>query len=414
MPMDDQSLSDKLKSLRVRLGARDLASARPVPPQEGYPIEIVVPGEFWPTTLGPIYVVEEVYPADFRQGNNCLRPQGSLRNIASWAKNWQVTHLPHDQFAFLDTETTGLAGGTGTYAFLVGAGRFDGDSFRLAQFFMRDPTEEPALLEALSRFLDGCRALVTFNGKAFDVPLLNTRYTLNGVPSPLQEMTQLDLLLLARRLWRRRLPSRSLGYLETHILGVSRTGEDVPGWYIPEMYFQYLRSGDARSMRGIFYHNAMDILTLSALLSLMGRWLETPLEHIDEALDIVSVAGLFEDLGERELACRLYHRSLDADLSSDVWAQTVQRLALLHKQMGQMEDAIDLWHRAAGDRHLYAFVELAKYYEHQCRDFTQAERWTVDGLETVEQLRLSRYERREWREQFQHRLNRVRRKMGRS
>ena len=412
--MDEQSLSDKLKSLGVRLGAHNLAAPRPISPQVDYPIEVVVPGRYWQTSSGPIYVAEEVYPADFQQGNSPLRPQGPLGNVASWANDERVSHLPHDRFAFLDTETTGLAGGTGTYAFLVGAGRFDGADFRLVQFFMRDPTEEPALLEALSGFLDGCQALVTFNGKAFDVPLLNTRFTLNGMPSPLRVMTQLDLLLLARRLWRRRLPSRSLGYLETHILGASRTGEDVPGWYIPELYFQYLRLGDARPMRGIFYHNAMDILTLSALLSLMGRWLEAPLEQIDEALDIVSAACLFEDLGDRELACRLYYRSLETDLPSDVWAQTVQRLALLHKQMGHMEDAVALWHRAAGDRHLYAFVELAKYYEHRCQDFVQAERWTAVGLETIEQLHLSQYERREWRAQLQHRLNRVRRKMGQS
>jgi len=412
--MDEQSLADRLKALGVRLGAHDLTPSRSVPSKLDYPIESVVPGEFWPTTAGPIYVVEESYPADFQQGTDALRPRSSLWNLASWAQNRQVGDLPHDQFAFLDTETTGLAGGTGTYAFLVGAGRFERDDFRLAQFFMRDPTDEPALLEALSRFLNGCRALVTFNGKAFDVPLLNTRYTLNGVPSSLIGMTQVDLLLLARRLWRRRLPSRSLGYLETHILGITRTGEDVPGWYIPQLYFQYLQSGDARPMRGIFYHNAMDILTLSALLNLMGRWLEEPLEHIEEALDIVSAAGLFENLGQRELACSLYRRSLEVDLPADVSAHTVQRLALLHKKMGQMDSAVELWRRAAGERHLYAFVELAKYYEHQCRDYARAERWTSDGLAVIERLDMSRYERREWRIQLQHRLNRVRRKMERA
>jgi uncharacterized protein len=413
MPMQEQSLSDKLKSLGVQLGVRDLVPSRSVSQPAAYPIETAVPGEFWQSSTGPVYVAHEAYPADYQQGMCTLRPCSTLFNIGRWADDGLVGHLPHDQFAFLDTETTGLAGGTGTYAFLVGAGKFDGETFRLVQFFMRDPTEEAALLESLSAFLDGCHALVTFNGKAFDVPLLSTRFKLNGIASPLEGMAHLDLLLLARRLWRRRLPSRSLGYLEAHVLGVGRTEEDVPGWYIPEMYFQYLRSGDARPLQGIFYHNAMDILSLSALLNLTGLWLESPLEHIEDALDIMSAATLFEDLGQQDLASRLYAKSLERDLPPDVWHQTLERLAVLHRKLGQIDDAVTLWQQAAREQHPYAYVELAKYYEHRCRDYEQAERWTVDALALIQQMRLSRYERREWKAQLEHRLRRIRLKMGR-
>jgi uncharacterized protein YprB with RNaseH-like and TPR domain len=142
--------------------------------------------------------------------------------IAQWAREPRLAEVEPDTFAFLDTETTGLAGGTGTYAFLVGVGRYDGEDFHLAQFFMRDPAEEPALLWALTDFLGPCQALVTFNGKAFDVPLLNARYITNGETPSLTSTAHLDLLPLARRLWRDRLPSRALGYLEEHILGLTR------------------------------------------------------------------------------------------------------------------------------------------------------------------------------------------------
>ncbi len=409
--MADQSLADKLKALGVNLGARDLPS--PAKPREyAFPIEAVVSGEFRPTALGSTFVVEEVFDAGHRQGQVGLELANSLDMLGQWAGDPHLHHLSPDQFAFLDTETTGLAGGTGTYAFLVGVGRFEGDRFRLAQFFMRGPAEEPALLAGLSDFLDGCQALVTFNGRGFDVPLLNTRYTLNAIPSPLKAMVQVDLLLLARRLWRRRLPSRALGYLETAILGAERTSDDVPGWYIPELYFRYLQTGDARPLKGIFYHNAMDILSLAALLNHMAGLLESPLERIDECLDMISVANLFEDLGHGEAACRLYERGLELDLPAGEYEQTLRRLAVLHRRSGRIEAAVNLWHRAAEDRHLYAPVELAKYYEHHVKDVRQAEYWTLFAIDLVGQSRLSRFDRRQWLEELEHRLARVRRKLS--
>jgi len=137
-----------------------------------------------------------------------------------------VYHLAQadpEGFVFLDTETTGLAGGTGTFAFLIGLDASMAMISKLSQYFMRDPAEESALLAAVAEFIHPCQALVTFNGKSFDVPLLNTRYTLQAISSPFANLSHVDLLPLARRLWRDRLPSRALGYLETSILGAKRT-----------------------------------------------------------------------------------------------------------------------------------------------------------------------------------------------
>ncbi len=209
------ALSDKLKALGVTVGTRDL----PPPAKRlsrAYPIEQVISGYFQSTRHGNVFVKETNYDPAYRHGRVGLRTEASLEIIASWAQERQLVEDRLDQFAFLDTETSGLAGGTGTYTFLVGAGRFEGSDFRLAQFFMRDPDEEPAQLAALADFLHPCKVLVTFNGKSFDAPLLNTRYTLNDLQSPLPTLAHLDLLPLARRLWRDRLPSRRLGELEFH------------------------------------------------------------------------------------------------------------------------------------------------------------------------------------------------------
>src|SRR4030067_1036414 len=141
---------------------------------------------------------------------------------------------------------------------------------------MRDPFEEPAMLLALEEFLAPCKTLVTFNGKSFDAPLLTTRYTLQGWPSPMGRMAHIDLLHLARRLWRDRLPSRTLSNLEVQILGAQRSEEEIPGWMIPQMYFDFLRDGDARPMKRVFYHNEMDVLSMAALLNLVVNLLENP------------------------------------------------------------------------------------------------------------------------------------------
>ncbi|MCK4299807.1 MAG: ribonuclease H-like domain-containing protein, partial [Planctomycetes bacterium] len=315
--------------------------------------------------------------------------------------------------AFLDTETTGLAGGTGTYAFLVGVGRYDGQEFHLAQFFMRDPIEEPALLAALTEFLRPCQALVTFNGKGFDVPLLNARYITNGEQSPLVSLAHLDLLPLARRLWRPRLPSRALGYLEEHILGLIRAQEDVPGWVIPSLYFGYLRSGDARAMKSVFYHNAMDVLSLAALLSHVAGLLDDPLSGaVVHGLDLVAMGKMFENLGRLEKAAQLYERGLSHDLPEDMHWKTVRWLSFVQKRRGNLSAAVTLWREAVRSGQIYAHVELAKFYEHTQRDYGEAAQWTHAALALVNAPDFPRHECRRWLADLEHRLARLHRKLG--
>ena len=406
----DTSLSEKLKSLGVRIGARDLPPPRPRDP---YPIERVVPGRFQETLHGEVYVVEERHPLEHRHGCTTLQITSPLRVIAEWAGEPRLTEAELDTFAFLDTETTGLAGGTGTYAFLVGVGRYDGEEFHLAQFFMRDPIEEPALLDALAKFLQPCQALVTFNGKGFDVPLLNARYITNGEQSPLTSFAHLDLLPLARRLWRARLPSRALGYLEQHILGLVRAQEDVPSWVIPRLYFGYLRSGDARAMKSVFYHNAVDVLSLAALLGHVAELLDDPFRGtFVHGLDLVDMGKLFENLRHLEKAVQLYEYGLASDLPEEVYWDTVRRLSFAQKRCGNLTAAVALWREAAHNGQIYAHVELAKFYEHHQCDYGEAAQWTRAALALVNGPDFPRHECRRWRADLEHRLARLHTKLG--
>jgi uncharacterized protein YprB with RNaseH-like and TPR domain len=402
-----RSLADKLRSMGVKVGATDLP--RPVSkPGKNSPIQSVVDGHYVSTRQGETFVTEQIYSSEYRHGLTPLRTTVPLTTIAQWTHDARITDLPLDAFAFLDTETSGLAGGTGTYAFLVGVGRFEGDTFHLAQFFMRDPSEEAALLEGLIDFLAPCAALVTFNGKAFDAPLLVTRYSLHNIPIPFKDFAHLDLLPLARRLWRDRLPSRALKYLEENVLGAPRNAEEVPGYEIPYLYFDYLRSGDALPLKGVFYHNAMDIVALAALMNHMANILHAPFEgQVQHGLDFIALAKLFEDLGRMEEAARLYERGLQAGVNQTDFSAAVQRLSALQRRRGDIEAAVALWQKAAAEGHVYAHIELAKYNEHKRRDIAEAMKWTISAEELVSSLDIPRYEFRHWMEDLDHRKKRL-------
>jgi uncharacterized protein len=403
------SLADKLKSLGVKVGTREIPTPKP---DARFSIDSVVPGAFASTSLGETFIHEERFAPDYHHGLAPIKLQAPLNIMSAWAADTRLRDLPLESFAFLDTETSGLSGGTGTYAFLVGVGKFINDEFVLQQFFMRDPSEESALLEGLGEFLASAKVLVTFNGKAFDAPLLVTRYTLHNIPVPFKDFAHLDLLPLARRLWRDRLESRALKYLEENILLAPRTVEEVPGYEIPYLYFDYLRDGDARPLKGVFYHNAMDVVAMAALLSHTAKMLEDPFhEGIEHGLDVVALAKLYEDLGQWDTAARLFERGLEKGISEENFAETVRRLSVLQKRRGDFGEAIRLWEAAADNGHIYAFVELAKYYEHKMRDTKSALKWTKSAQRQIEKLELPIYIQKHWMEELAHRRQRLESKL---
>lgn len=405
-----QSLADKLKSLGVNTGATHLASPKPAR-ASAYGVDSVVAGAYLPTRRGEVFIVEQTFASDYCHGISPIACSSPFSLISQWANDSRLAEIPLSRFAFLDTETSGLSGGTGTYAFMVGIGRFVDDQFILRQFFMRDPAEEPAMLEAIAHFLAASEALVTFNGKAFDAPLLRTRFRLHHIPVPYEDYSHLDLLPLARRLWRDRLESRALKYLEQHVLGMRRAVEEVQGYEIPWLYFDYLRSGDARPLAGVFYHNAMDVVAMAALLAHVNETIENPYEgRVEHGLDFIALGKLFEDLGHSEEAARLFERGLELDLTEADFGLAVKRLSILQKKRGDFNEAIRLWESAAANGHIYAHIEMAKYYEHKCRDVKSALIWTRSALEHVESAELPAYVRKHWLDEIAHRLERLERK----
>jgi uncharacterized protein len=406
------SLADRLKALGVKTGAANLPTPQR---EERHDIASVLSGIVLPTELGETFVYEERFSPDYRQGHAPIRPVAPLHILSAWAADARLAQLPLESFAFLDTETSGLAGGTGTFAFLVGAARFnDVGELVLQQFFMRDPSEEPALLDALGRFLAPAQAIVTYNGKAFDAPLLATRYRMHRLPNPMEGFSHLDLLPLARRLWRERLESRSLKYIEEHVLMAPRSLEEVAGYEIPWLYFDYLRTGDARPLKGVFYHNAMDVVTLAALMSHTASMLADPFhEGIEHGLDVIAMARLYEHLGNWETAARLFEKGLEMELEEGHFWEAVRRLAVLQKRRGDFEQAVALWNQAAAQGHVYAHVELAKYYEHRSHDPKSALEWTRSAIKELKGAELPSYVRRHWEQELRQRRQRLEQKVKR-
>ncbi len=402
-----ETLSDKLKSLGVRIGGQNLPKPE-APKKRGLPIEDVIEGCEDESRFGSTFFVQKDYPLDYIHGDDTLCRSVDAAFLNEWCRIPQRDGLRLEDYLFLDTETSGLAGGAGTFAFMIGLGWRIPTGFRLVQLFMRDPSQEESLLATLARIAAPFKAVVTFNGRGYDIPLLNARHVLNSFPSPFPEMGHVDLLPVARKLWRMRLPSRALKDLEVEILNLQRSEEEVPGWMVPELYFDYLHTGNAYPLKGVFYHNAIDILSLAALFNVIGEMLVDPLDgHMPDQTDRVSVARMYEELGYMETAITLYERSLDQGLPRHIFIQTLQRFALLHKRQEQWEQALELWKKAVEYQQVEAGVELAKYYEHRQCDYVEALYWTQRALKCMDQADLTEAARHSLEDDLQRRTERL-------
>src|SRR6202522_3775047 len=277
------------------------------------------------------------------------------------------------QWLLLDTETTGLMGGTGTYPFLVGIAWWNAGGLEVEQFFMRDYHEEHALLVTLAERLAERRVLVTFNGKSFDWPLLETRYKMTRkIPTPTLG-GHLDFLHPARNLWRIRLGSVRLAELEKHVLGWDR-GADLISAMIPQFYFDYLRGGSPEPLVQIFLHNQMDLRGLAGLASRILAALAEPDTQGPDGLELFGVSRICERRGETARARKHYAASIEAELPPETDRAARRSLARLAKRERDYPLALELWNSILGNSRegLEAYEQLAIYYEHESGETARA------------------------------------------
>jgi uncharacterized protein YprB with RNaseH-like and TPR domain len=356
-----------------------------------------------------LHVTTHRYDLSTRYGHGCLGQALRLQPGTLSPLYAGLDRLSIRNSLFFDTETTGLAGGSGTYAFLVGIGYYQGEQFVTEQLLMRDHGDEPALLEFLAQRLEGRSGLVSFNGKTFDIQLLSTRYAMHRRLDPLSQLAHLDLLHICRRLWgHSRLPDCRLETLEHRVLGAPRT-DDTPGSMIPDLFFSFLRDSNPAPLKGVIEHNRRDLLAMVGLCGVLQSLLEaqcTETAPADPHLRL-GLARLWSVLGDAPLSDLLYRSAItNPGLSEEARERGLTYWARDLKKRDRGEQAALLWRRmlAHYPGHLEATVELAKWFEHQRKDFRTALLLVEGGLRD---RTLTSTRRRE----LEHRASRLRSRM---
>ncbi len=354
----------------------------------GFEVDRVVPGILEGAEDASFYLVREDFPLDCIHGDHTLGAALATdgKHISFSAKDEELSDFDPEKAVFIDTETTGLMGGTGTVTFLVGVGYFHEGHFRLDQCFMRDYDDEEPMLEYLAERFAFADTVVSFNGKSFDLPLLRTRFITNRIPFRVDGIAHFDLVHASRRFWKKRLGDCSLGNIEEQILGIRREG-DVDSALIPEIWLSYLHTRDARRLESVFYHHKMDILSLVTLTGFLSHSLSVPdgkgFEHLEDRLSLVrlhfSQKRYDEVLSLAEEMLPLLH---EAHLRRDC----LEMMGFAAKRRSRWEAMENYWRALIEEfpRHFTARAELAKHLEHRKRDLCEAEQLCRETVKLLE------------------------------
>ncbi|WP_054521489.1 ribonuclease H-like domain-containing protein [Thermanaerothrix daxensis] len=372
----DEELMKRLETLGVRRGLPADKPARP-PSSSFWRVEKVIPGgRFWPDHSRSTFILEHIYPPDYQHGKKSLRISPRDRVYPGFFDG--NPEINHEHLLFLDVETSSLSPGSGTLIFLVGLGYWGLEGYHSHQVFLNDPTEELSFLAYLDDWINRFPVLVTFNGRAFDLPVLNHRFLINGIRSKILEKPHVDVLHLARRLWRKRFPSRRLGFLENEVLGFVRDQNEIPSWMVPEIYQNYLVLGESNLLHGVFYHNEMDIVSLAGLFLYIESLFERPEWDRLLADEAYSLIREMEHQGHELLICFLQ----ELTNNPRYWATNDPETAPLwllvgriYKRHGRIFEALQCWEKAANLNSLEACLELSRYHEHLEHNYRDALVW---------------------------------------
>jgi uncharacterized protein YprB with RNaseH-like and TPR domain len=415
---DDRDLRRRLARLGRRTPPKAAKAGSTARKRASQRANETLDGEVLKTPQGPTFYIETRYPRHHAHGKDALAELlGFPPELAAQvARDDQLSGVDLEKLAFVDTETTGLAGGAGTLVFLVGLGHFVGDEFILRQYFLRDPAEEAGMLSALQVYLDQAAGFVTFNGRAFDLPLLEMRYAL-GLRQPLAitRRPHLDLLHPSRRLWRRDLPDCRLGTLESQVLGISRSDEDVPGSEIPALYLDYLRTGETDQMKRVVYHNAIDILSLVGLATEVLRRFDAPVTSELSPSEALAVGRWHERAGRARRAEAAFREAASPDADDDLRREALRRWGTHLKRQSRYSEATDVWkswHSLAPEDPIPC-IELAKQAEWRDHDLEAARRWAEAALICLSHWPDDWRRERVWKA-VEHRLARLARKQAAS
>jgi len=440
-------LSSRLRAI-VRSGpSKTPARELTYEPDTGYEttIEIDRVGDLLGGTVarnrfGQCLVVERRYESDrwhgaIRIGDCGLRSGDGLSvldpalDVRGRASDAEAMPEALSRAVFIDLETTGLSGGAGTLAFLVGLGFFDLGAFQVRQFLLTSHAGERALLAAVAECFDDADLIVTYNGKTFDVPVMETRWVFHRMEPALAGIPHFDMLHPARRLWKLR-PMDSaandeggcrLSTLERALFGFRRVG-DVPGGEIPGRFFQFLRSGDPRPLEPVLEHNRLDLVSLAAVTARAIRLAEEGVDACRDASEALALGRVYERSGEVARAEGCYRHAAGAD-ELEVKGEALYRLGLRHRRERRFDEAAELWRvlltlgsgrsrttPATEALRQFAAEALAIHQEHRAKDYLAARELAMFALEEISD---APGRRARGKDGLRHRLARLDRKITR-
>ncbi len=348
-------------------------------------LQRAIEGEFSSHPGDPYFFTHKAYPMQTEIEGLPLYPHEIPDVLLNWAKLDKQKHRSKEDILVLDLETTGL-GRTGTLAFMIGLGYYENDQFIVEQLFLPDPEAEVSSFDRLLELVNSRSLLITFNGKTFDVPVLESRLLYHQIWLNLRAMEHLDLLHIARRLWRNKLPSCALETIEFYVLGHIRDKElDIEGGDIPQTYYQFLLNGDPELIRRVFIHNHHDILHTAALFTLISDSVSYPPAHgFDIRIDYHALARLYQSQGEEETARRIL---VDLMAAGMITAEIMRDLGLIYKKARELDSAQECFQIASDLNCPVSMLELCMLLEKNNKEYAEALAWA----EKLKTWHLSRY-----------------------
>lgn len=361
-------------------------------------------------SAGKFLEIEEIYPLSYIHGNDDFSkfPDIKMNFLSTIARDNRFDDLIPEDIAFIDTESTGISG-TGTYLFLIGIAYLKDDRIILKQYLMRDFNEEESMLVHLNEFLDNFKAFVSFNGKTFDIPNIESRLILSRIMKDMRGVPHLDLLHPARRLWKRKFDSFKLTALERELLNFHREG-DIPSELIPQVYFDYVRTGNTSRMSRVIEHNKFDIISM---ISLLVKEAEVISDYSSQTFDVMfNVGRFYENRGKINKAINIYSMIHEAGETcvKEFFILGSCRLAYIYKKLELKDDSLEIWEKLKDfptDLGPEPFLELAKFYEHFKKDIPRALELSETGLEISKKI--PKFE--PFQEDFKKRLERLKNKL---
>jgi uncharacterized protein len=385
-------LLDKLKSqgLIIPKSKIETRLKRKFPPLEEF-----YDGSWFTNSLGRVFCIKETIPYGSDFGIINFQNDFSTKEIINLIGIDISKIIPLEKIVFLDIETTSLSIGAGSLAFLIGLCFFSKSGVQTVLLFIEDPIDEPALLVYLEDELKNFDIISSYNGKSFDIPLLENRFIMQKINPISIQKYQIDLLHLSRKIWKARIHNCRLADIEREILKYVRSDVEIPGWLIPQIYFDFLEQKDPSFFEGVFYHNQIDVLSLAALFQYISFAInENFAADSLEGLDLASLGKIYQKLGERELSKTYYGLGLKKGLDKNNIASVHRNLGFLKKKQHVWNEAVEHWEKAAKYNDVESCIELAKYYEHKVKNFILALEWTNKAkifLSQVTAMNLSKH-----------------------